>query len=174
MGNTGNARTTGPHLHFGIYQSGRARGDRPAAVHSGRAWASRGKKLTRLPKNSGDTARVVTNTRLRLTPENKAETVESLTRNQIVRGTWRLRRLAARQDAPTTAEGYLPASAVRDIGASIGKAKLVANTPIYDEAYPNAAVYELLPKATTLQVLGTSEDFELVEINKAKGWVRKQ
>lgn len=173
VGNTGNARTTGPHLHFGIYQSGgRGATDPLPFIRTGL-----GEPKQKLPDADklGDTARVVTNTRLRLTPTNTAETVESLERNQIVRvlggsGGW------LRVRTPHETEGYLPASAVRDIGASVGKARLAAATPIYDEAYPDAAVYEVLIESATLTVLGSSGNFELVELDKAKskGWVRKE
>ncbi len=173
VGNTGNARTTGPHLHFGIYQSGGRGAINPLPFIR----LGLGQPKQKLPDGDelGDTARVVANTRLRLTPENKSETVESLSRNQIVQvlggsGGW------LRVRTPTESEGYLPASAVQDIGASIRKAKLASATPIYDEAYPDAAVYEVLNKATTLTVLGTSGDFELVELDKAgtRGWIRKE
>lgn len=173
VGNTGNARTTGPHLHFGIYQSG-SRGaiDPLPFIRLGL-----GEPKQKLPEadDLGDTARIATNTRLRLGPDNKAETVETLTRNQIVRvlggsGGW------LRVRTPAETEGYLPVSALRDIGASIRQVKLAAATPIYDEAYPDAAVYEVLNESATLTVLGTSGDFELVELDKAKikGWIRRE
>ncbi|GHB85830.1 M23 family metallopeptidase [Persicitalea jodogahamensis] len=173
VGNTGNARTTGPHLHFGIYQSGgRGAIDPLPFIRLGL-----GEPKQKLPDADelGDTARVVTNTRLRLTPENKSETVESLDRNQVVlvlggSGGW------LRVRTPGETEGYLPASAVRDIGPSIRKAKLAPATPIYDEAFPDAAVYQVLNESAVLTVLGTSGDFELVELDKAgtKGWIRKE
>ncbi len=173
VGNTGNARMTGTHLHFGIYQSGgRGAIDPLPFIRLGL-----GEPKQKLPAADelGDTARVVTNTRLRLSPDNKSATVESLDRNQIVRvlggsGGW------LRVRTPNEAEGYVTASAVRDIGASIRKAKFAAATPIYDEAYPNAAVYEVLSEPATLTVLGTSGDFELVELDKTKirGWIKKE
>jgi len=174
IGNTGNARTTGPHLHFGIYQSG-GRGAIDPLPFIRRGLGEPKQKLLEADA-LGDTARVLTGTRLRLSPDNKAETVELLTRNQVVRvlggsGGW------LRVRTPADTEGYLPASAVRDIGASIRQVKLAAATPIYDEADPGAAVYELLNEPATLTVLGTSGDFELVELdNKAqtKGWIKKE
>ena len=173
VGNTGNARTTGTHLHFGIYQSGgRGAIDPLPFIRLGL-----GEPKQKLPDadNLGDTARIITDTRLRLAPDNKAETVETLNRNQIVRvlggaGDW------LRVKTPGQTEGYLPAPTVRDISASVRKAKLAAATPIYDEAYPDAAVYKVLAESTTLTVLGTSGDFELVELDKAKnkGWIKKE
>ncbi len=171
VGNTGNARTTGPHLHFGIYQSGgRGAIDPLPFIRLGL-----GEPKQKLPEADelGDTARIVTNTRLRLAPENRAKTVETLTRNQIVRvlggsGGWR------RVRTPAETEGYLLASSVRDIGASLRKAKLAAATPIYDEAYPDAAIYQTLDEPATLTVLGTSGDYELIEFNKAKGWIKRE
>lgn len=173
VGNTGNARTTGPHLHFGIYQSGgRGAIDPLPFIRLGL-----GEPQQKLPNADelGDTARVVTATRLRLAPDNKAESVASLDRNQILTilggsaGWLRVR-------TPNEAEGYVLASATRNLGASIGTAKVAASTPVYDEAYEDAAVYELLREATILSVLGTHGDFELIKMNKAgtKGWIKKE
>ncbi len=171
VGNTGNARTTGPHLHFGIYQSGgRGATDPLPFIRQGL-----GEPTQKLPDadDLSDTARVVTTTRLRLTPGKKAETLGSLDRNQVLTvvggsaGWLRVR-------TPNDAEGYVLASAVRDVGATIKKTKRAALTPVYDEAYDDAAVLHILQEATTLPVLGTHGNFELVELDKAgsKGWIK--
>ncbi len=172
VGNTGNARTTGTHLHFGIYQSG-GRGATDPLPFIRQGLGQPEQKLLNADE-LGDTARVVTATRLRLTPTNKAETVESLDRNQVLTvlggsaGWLRVR-------TPNGTEGYVTASATRKIGVSINKINVAALTPVYDDAYEDAAVYEIVLEATTLSILGTSGNFELVELNKAgaKGWIRE-
>lgn len=172
VGNTGNARTTGTHLHFGIYESGTGAIDPLPFIRVGL-----GEPTQRLPgfEELGDTVKLTTNSRLRVAPDSKAITVETLDKNQIVRvqgGTagW------VRVRMPNETEGYLPASAVHNIGTPVRQTKVSTRTSIYDEAYLDAAVYEILTESTTLPVLGTHGKFELVELNKsgAKGWIRQE
>lgn len=172
VGNTGNARTTGTHLHFGIYEAGIGAVNPLPFIRQGL-----GEPTQKLPKteNLGDTMRVTTNSRLKVTPDSKAMTVEALDKNQLVRvvggsAGW------VRVRTPTETEGYLPASVVREIGTPLRQTKIFAQTPIYDEAYSDAAVYEVLAEPATLPVLGSHENFDLVELNKkgAKGWIKKE
>lgn len=172
VGNTGNARTTGPHLHFGIYESGTGAIDPLPFIRLGLGEPTQ--KLHEA-EELGDTVRLTTNAGLKVTPDNKATTLETLDKNQIVRvlggaGGW------VRVRTPAEMEGYLPNSAVRPVGTPLRQTQVSAQTPIYDEAYPDAAVYEMLTESSSLPVLGTHEGFELVELNKsgAKGWVSKE
>ncbi|MPR34473.1 peptidoglycan DD-metalloendopeptidase family protein [Salmonirosea aquatica] len=172
VGNTGNARTTGTHLHFGIYESGTGAINPFPFIRLGL-----GEPNQKLPgaETLGDTVRLTTNSSLRVAPNSKATTLATLDKNQIVRvlggsaGWLRVR-------TPTETEGYLLASAVREVGTSLRQAKVVAQTPVYDEAYSDAAVYEVLAESATLPVLGTHGNFELVELNKTgvKGWISKE
>ncbi len=172
VGNTGNARTTGTHLHFGIYESGSGAINPFPFIRLGL-----GEPTQKLPdpESLDDTVRLTTNSGLKVAPNNKATTIETLDRNQIVRvlggsAGW------VRVRTPTETEGYLPASVVRNIGTPLRQTKLSVRTSIYDETYPDAAVYEVLTESTTLPVLGTHGKFELVELNKAgaKGWIRQE
>ncbi len=172
VGNTGNARTTGTHLHFGIYESGTGAIDPLPFVRLGL-----GQPTQKLPaaEELGDTVRLTTNSGLRVAPSSKAITVETLEKNQIVRvlggsAGW------VRVRTPTKTEGYLPTSVIRNIGLPFRQTKVSARTSIYDEAFPDAAVYEVLTESATLPVLGTHGTFELVELNKAgaKGWIRQE
>ena len=172
VGNTGNARTTGTHLHFGIYESGTRAIDPLPFIRVGL-----GEPTQKLPEseNLGDTLRLTTNSGLKVAPTGKAATVENLNKSQIVRmlggsaGWVRVRTF-------NETEGYLPASGVRKIGTPLRQTKIPAQVPIYDEAYPDAAVYEVMAQSTTLPVQGTHGQFELVELNKsgAKGWVNRE
>ena len=172
VGNTGNARTTGPHLHFGIYESGTGAINPLPFIRLGL-----GEPTQKLPDAEalGDTVRLTTNAGLKVTPGSKATTLETLEKNQIVRvlggsAGW------VRVRTPYETEGYLPASAVREIGTALRQARVSTQTPVYDEAYPDAAVYEVLSESVTLPVLGSHGNFELVELNKtgAKGWISKE
>ncbi len=143
VGNTGNARTTGTHLHFGIYESGTGAIDPLPFVRLGL-----GEPTQKLPvaEELGDTVRLTTNAGLKVTPDKKATTLETLGKNQIVRvlggaGGW------VRVRTPAETEGYLPNSAVRPVGTPLRQTQVSAQTPIYDEAYPDAAVYEVLTES---------------------------
>ena len=172
VGNTGNARTTGTHLHFGIYESGTGAINPFPFIRLGL-----GEPTQKLPaaETLGDTVRLTTGSGLKIAPNNKAISVETLDKNQIVRvlggsAGW------VRVRTPNDTEGYLPAAAVRNIGTPLRQTKVPAQVPIYDEAYPDAAVYEILDQSTSLPVLGTHGNFSLVELNKAgaKGWIRQE
>ena len=172
VGNTGNARTTGTHLHFGIYESGTGAINPLPFIR-----ASLGEPTQKLPDADalGDTVRLTTNSPLRVAPTSRATTVEALDRNQVVQvlggsAAW------VRVRTPHETEGYLPVKVVRDAGTPVHQAQVPAQMPIYDEAYPDAAVYHILTESSSLPVLGTQGEFKLVELNKsgAKGWIRQE
>lgn len=172
VGNTGNARTTAPHLHFGIYESGTGAINPLPFIRQGLGVPSQ-----KLPdaETLGDTARLVASSALKVAPTSKAITVETLNKNQLVRrigGTAGWVRVRTFNET----EGYLPVSAMRNTGTPLLQTKISAQVPIYDEAYPDAAVYEIMSESATLPVLGTHGNFDLVELNKAgtKGWVNRE
>lgn len=172
VGNTGNARTTGTHLHFGIYESGTGAINPLPFIRQGLGVPSQ-----KLPEAEvlGDTVRLTTNSGLKIAPTSKAGTIETLVKNQLVRilggsaGWVRVRTF-------NEMEGYLLASAARAIGTPVRQTKISAQAPLYDEAYPDAAIYEILSESATLPVLGTHGAFDLVELNKSgsKGWITKE
>jgi peptidoglycan LD-endopeptidase LytH len=172
VGNTGNARTTGTHLHFGIYESGTGAINPLPFIRLGL-----GEPTQKLPdaETLGDTMRLTMNSGLKVAPTSKATTLETLAKNQIVRvlggsaGWVRVRTF-------NETEGYLPGAVIRAAGATLRQTKIAAQVPIYDEAYPDAAVYEILTESATLPVLGIHGNFNLVEVNKsgAKGWIRQE
>jgi peptidoglycan LD-endopeptidase LytH len=172
IGNTGNARTTGPHLHFGIYESGRGAIDPLPFIRVGL-----GAPTQTLPPPAllGDTLRLTSSARLRIAPSTSAESIELLGQNQIVQvaggsGAW------VRVRTPTGTEGYLPRSILREIGAPLRQTRLAVDTPVYDAALPQAAIYTFVEEATAVPVLGSHQEFDLVELpaQGARGWVARR
>ncbi|MBU1821148.1 MAG: M23 family metallopeptidase [Bacteroidetes bacterium] len=172
IGNTGNARTTGPHLHFGIYESGRGAIDPLPFIRMGL-----GTPTQTLPPPAllGDTLRLSSALSLRVAPQSRAEGIEALDKNQIVHvmggsGAW------VRVRTPAGTEGYLPRSVLREIDPPLRRTQLTTNTPVYDAALPQAAVYTFLAEPATVPILGTHQNFELIELASSgvKGWVVRQ
>lgn len=169
IGNTGNARTTGPHLHFGIYESGRGAIDPLPFIRIGL-----GAPTQTLPDDDklGDTLRLNTATGLRVAPDSKSAIIASLDKAQVVRivgGTTAWPRVRT----PSEVEGYLPRSVLQPLGSPLRRSRLAEQTPIYDEAHTQAAIYTVIPEASTLPVLGSHGEFDLMEITPTggRGWV---
>ncbi len=136
VGNTGNARTTSPHLHFGVYRSGEGAVDpfpyvdprRPAlAPVAGRDAALVG-RLARVAA-----ARAA----LRAGPDGRTPVVAELPRSTVgtvvaaAAGTLRVR-------LPDGRAGYLPASAVEGADRPVGRARLAAGRPLRARPSPDA------------------------------------
>lgn len=126
VGNTGNARTTRPHLHFGIYRRGQGAIDPYPYV---RLVTAKPPALTADTSRLGTRARTaVANTALRIAPSTSGDTVRRVARNtpvQIVGATggWYRVQLAdgvagyvvarATRDAPRDEAARLPAASSR-------------------------------------------------------------
>ncbi len=172
IGNTGNARTTGPHLHFGIYESGRGAINPLPFIRVGLGAPTQALVPAGL---LGDTLRLNSASNLRVAPGTTANSIESLDKNQVVSvtggsGAW------TRVRTPTATEGYLPRSVLRELDSPIRRIQLAANTPVYDAAVDKAAVYTFIEQPATVQVLGSHRDFDLVELptDGIKGWVLRK
>lgn len=109
VGNTGNARTTPPHLHFGIYRRGEGAVD---------PWPWVRRERTAYPRLAADTSRLGTSGRtiaanapLLVSPSVRGDTLRRITRNtelQLVgaAGAW------YRVQLPDGVAGYLPARSI--------------------------------------------------------------
>jgi peptidoglycan LD-endopeptidase LytH len=169
IGNTGNARTTGPHLHFGIYESGTGAIDPLPFIRIG---LGEPKQTLPPPALLGDTLRLSSASNLRLAPEPRSESIDALDKNQIVQvmggsGAW------VRVRTPAGTEGYVPRSILREIVSPLRRAQLAVKAPIYDAALPQAAIYTFLKEPTIVSVLGIHQNFDLIELSDSgtKGWV---
>ena len=174
VGNTGNARTTAPHLHFGVYRRGEGavnpfpfvdtRAARPADVPA---------SLTAL---AGGAARSTpTTATVRAGPSTRAAAVRAVPRHTLlavdaagVSGDARWLRVRL----PDRTVGYLPASAVESAARPIGRERLAAADSMRAGPTPGAVTLRTVARAVDAPVFGRFGDFALVETpDGARGWV---
>lgn len=169
VGNTGNARTTGPHLHFGIYQFNEGAVDPLPYVRLGP-----GPARQELPPATllGDSVRV-TGARglLRLAPNGDSPILRELPRQQFMTiqgGTAKWLRIAL----PNGLAGYIAQGSFETIGKALKSEAIHVPTPLLDEAHPEAAVLATLAVGTTIRVLAQLPNFLLVRNEAGQtGWV---
>ena len=169
MGNTGNARTTSPHLHFGIYTNRGAVDPfpfvdpvpkNPAAIDGD------AEKLNEWTRVSGST---------RLLPSG-VETTGGFTlpSNQLVRA------LAAIDDKyhvilPDGSSGYIPANRLASPSSVVRTFNLQQTLPLLERPDSTSPKKLLMEKEERLQVKGYSGKYWFVKNEKGvEGWILEQ
>lgn len=172
VGNTGNARTTPPHLHFGVYRRGEGPVNPTWFVY---------RPGGRVPALVADTALLGTWAR---TPHEQvvlrgAPREQGAARRELGRHT-PLRVLAAVGDwfrvrLPDGATGYVAARAVEVAGSAVESAALAVASPLLtrpDGVADPGAVRALLGPGETVDVLGRFAGYLFVRTGQgASGWV---
>jgi SH3-like domain-containing protein len=169
IGNTGNARSTVPHLHFGIYRFGQGAVDpfpfindrrpEPAPV---RITESRLGQWGRAAKD---------NTVLRVLPEAKAAVVTTLAKNtalQIIGGAdnW------YRVQLPDGRLGYLTEANLESLNKPLRTEKIKTDTEVMEQPNNLSAPIALVPKDSTLVVMAVYQTFHLIKLNDGSyGWI---
>ena len=169
VGNTGNARTTPPHLHFGIYQRGSGAVDpfpfvrevreRPPRIAADTTSLGRYARVTRAPAP------------LRVSPEDRAPQLARLERFTAVRllgasGSWYRVRL------PDGRHGWVSARAMEPALEPVRRERVAAAAAVLDEPAPVASVMDSVAAGASLSVLGSFDDWLLVEAPSGRlGWV---
>ncbi|SET43178.1 M23 family metallopeptidase [Hymenobacter actinosclerus] len=168
VGNTGNARTTPPHLHFGVYRNGAL--DPLPFVRGADAPAATPKKL---PTELGQYVRArAPRLPLRRAPATSAATLAGRTAERtsplLVLGTvpgW------LRVQLPGGSSGFVPAPAVRP-AAPLRREKLAAEAELRSFPLPGAPAVAALPAQTAVAVLGEFGAYRLVrQASGRTGWV---
>ena len=167
VGNTGNARTTPPHLHFGIY-SRRPYDPSPA--------------LTQLPWNppalTADTTSVgawarttVAGLRVRQTPSTRGAVVGELDRYTamlVLGGTGSWYRVAL----PDGTRGFVLARSIESTARPLRNAQLTDGGVLLDRPLASAAVMDSLAPGGEVWVLGSFGQFLYVQSPRGKaGWL---
>jgi hypothetical protein len=157
VGNTGNARTTPPHLHFGVYDRGPvdpvpflAPDDpRPREVATGLDAAEVWARVASRP------------TDLRAAPSSGARSIARLTAHQVIRvhaavaGYYRVA-------LPNGTAGFVAASSVEAVTRPLEEARLGVDQPILEAPSASAPVVDNVGSGETVEVLGWSDNFGLV------------
>jgi peptidoglycan LD-endopeptidase LytH len=157
VGNTGNARTTPPHLHFGIYRRGEGAIDPFAYVYSYHDAVPRLRADTSLLGSwARSTASVATNGR------------------EVEAGTpFRVRAASGdrfRVELPDRTLLWLPARTVERAAEPVRSSLLSRQCTVRARPAPNSAVVTALPAGKHVSVLGHFGDYALVRIDSMYSW----
>ncbi|MFQ5568101.1 MAG: peptidoglycan DD-metalloendopeptidase family protein [Rhodothermales bacterium] len=167
VGNTGNARTTPPHLHFGIYRNGPV--DPFPFIHVPRA---RPATLRVDTSRFGQWTRVAINRALlRAAPRSRAEVLRTLPRHTAFyvaggSGTWYRVRL------PDRTIGYVAAVQIEPAQRPVQEVRLADGRPMRRFPAPTALSIDSLAAETPVAVLGRFESFLYVASPSGRtGWI---
>ena len=167
IGNTGNARTTPPHLHFGIYDNGPVDPFPFLAPDDPRPAAP-----SREPEDWNQWVRVTAREAvLRNGASRDADTLLRIERGGLARV------IAASQGAlrvllPDESTGYLDPRALTSVARPLLRARLDSGTVLRESPGDRAPAVELLSGPAVGDVLGRFGDFALVRVPDAgTGWV---
>jgi murein DD-endopeptidase MepM/ murein hydrolase activator NlpD len=178
VGNTGNARSTAPHLHFGIYRRGEGAVD-PLPFVDTRVARATGPASAADVALAGRTARTRASALvLRDGPASGAERVRELGRHTLVHvdgaavsGTGS-RTAWVRVRLPDGARGYLRADAVEASERPVGRARLPAAVAVRARPTRDALPVRTVAEAVEVPVFARFGDYRLVELaGGARGWV---
>ncbi len=164
VGNTGNARTTPPHLHFGVYSNGAVD---PLAFL--KADGRRLKPLKAVTTNLGDFVRVDKNTSL-FTDERKRKRKKRLNRNQVVK-TIAETESAYRIELPNGDQGYINKNFIAQLNSPLENLDLKYSEDLLFSPRLNSTK-SVIAANESISLLGESGDFYLVRTkNGQSGWM---
>jgi murein DD-endopeptidase MepM/ murein hydrolase activator NlpD len=168
VGNTGNARTTSPHLHFGIYERGAIdplpflQPDDPDPPPAN----------AQLAEDLGALARVAPlRTALRRGPHASAPTIGQIERGTIaqVEGT---SIASMRVRLPDGTTGYVAATALQDADTALERRPLSSGAIVYELPSITSPAAHIAIEVSPVDVIGRFGGFELVRVSDAQtGWV---
>lgn len=172
IGNTGNAITTPPHLHFGIYRSGQGAIDPYPYVRESMAEAAVIK--VRL-ESLGLWHRIAAgNTNLRLSPSTASPIITTLPEDtplftQAGTDDW------FRIILPDGTKGFVYSSLIEPLTSPIETETIKNDAVIYDHANALAAVMDSVFAGSTINLFGKFNDFLLVKNEKGNlGWIQSE
>lgn len=167
IGNTGNARTTAPHLHFGIYQRGaidplpflRADDGTPEPIGDDVKWVT---ELVRVSAARGT---------LKAGTTRDAATIAELTRATVARVVG-VTAAKVRIELPDRSHGYLDQSAVALARTPLRRQTLRAGAVIRERPNAAAPVVTTIDEPVTVDVLGEFNGFAFIQrAASSAGWI---
>jgi peptidoglycan LD-endopeptidase LytH len=170
MGNTGNARSTPTHLHFGIYTFNGAVNPLPFIDPVTKTPGAITASNTMLNK----ILRAKSATEMVYSPESKATVLATLNTGTIVRanaatGNYYLVEL------PDGRIGFIQSSRLVQVTKPLKKLKInLLQQKVYDRPDSLAAIKTTLNEGQTVSLLGTFGDYQLISnADAAAGWITK-
>ena len=172
IGNTGNARGTKPHLHFGIYRRGAGAIDPYSFLTT---------PVTKVPATTADTSVIGSLARvsarriaLSVTPDMRSGGADTLLRHTVFRVTAATERWY-RVTLPDDRIGFVAAASTESLRTPIRLQRVRSATAIRDRPALDAAVTRVITGNPRLSVLGTFEEYVLVEDGRGgRGWITLQ
>lgn len=164
MGNTGNARNTPTHLHFGIYAAGGAVDPLPF--------------VQQVPKETEPVRGVLLNVSARTnrkvilqnTPAKKSVTISELPAHTFIR-------IEAAMGSyykvvlPDETSGFIPISAVSPVDQSIRTQRTQSEQALFAQPDSGSAIIDLIPSATNLSVLAFFGEYAYAGHGELRGWI---
>ena len=171
VGNTGNARYTPSHLHFGIYTNQGVIDPYPfigQVTNQPRAITA---DLSRL----GDWTRTsVAKANVRLAPEPKAALLGELPKHALLR-VWAGAVGWYRVTTPDGRKGYVAATSLEGLEKPVQTVNLTASTPLLDFPDFRASPLERMATGTSVLVLAVSNSFQYVRTPLGRmGWMARK
>lgn len=169
VGNSGNARSTPPHLHFGIYRRGQGPMDPLPWIRESRRTPA---VLTADTSRLGAWTRVAASeVPLRAEPTQQAEQIEELPRHTALRvlaatGSW------YRVALPDGRSGYVAARSTEKVSSPLRRERLASSAAVRDAPSPRALVIDSIAARTVVPVLARFSGFFLIETPHGRtGWM---
>ncbi len=164
MGNTGNARSTPPHLHFGIYTSDGAVNPLPfinPVIKNVPEIISQTKFLNSTLRTAGNAA---------LTGGQSASQLKNGTILRVISASENNYRV----ELPDGTTGFVSAGKVGAISGNLRNIKLDASqTNLFDRPDSSAAVKLSLQSGKIVSLIGSFGDFDFVSTGNDRGWIRR-
>lgn len=169
VGNTGNARTSSPHLHFGIYTYSGAIDPLPFVSRENRT----PEKITVPLSNINEFVRSAGKSTLYTQPSTKSSAISGIDANTLLNveaatSSW------YKVSLPSGEKGFVQGSNISSLSTAIKKVTTTGAVPVFDEPYPEAARKIILPSGRSLRLLASYRDFYYVTDNIVTGWIFKQ
>lgn len=169
MGNTGNAQTTSPHLHFGIYTTEGAVNPLPFVTPA----IKRPAKITGSLNYLNTTARTLGNSILYQAPDDKAPHLAALKSGSIVlviaaSDNWYTVQL------PNGLTGFIQNKQITNTKIPLRKIRIgMSQQKVYDRPDTLAAVKLNLTAGRNIDILGNFANYHLIENqDKQTGWIK--
>ncbi len=170
VGNTGNARTTSPHLHFSIYKRGFGAIDPHPFV---------ARRSDQAPEYLGDTTwpgqlmRVrESNANLRVSPRGRSAIFRKLERNlpvEVLAATKGWYRIAT----PDGKQGYLFGNSLEDINRPLERLRTKEQSPLWHAPDSSSVVISSVEAQEELEVIGKTGEYHLIRRKgQEDGWMK--
>ncbi|WP_412467502.1 peptidoglycan DD-metalloendopeptidase family protein [Pedobacter sp. KLB.chiD] len=169
MGNTGNARTTPPHLHFGIYTFNGAVNPLPFIDPITKTPGA----VTAPSNKFNKTLRTISATKMLSSPQSKATVLATLNTGTIVEANAATANYY-KAELPDGSTGFIQSNSLVQVSEPLKKFKInVRQQKVYDRPDSLAALKTTLKEGQTVNLLGSFGNYQLIGSDAETGWIIK-